>query len=160
MKDVNWGKIGIIQMQDAFNVLMWLNGTEQGPNWSCHLSKWDGRAVTPHRKATVATKFTYLEKQKVRRCRYFWKPWRWFLSPRRAQRNPPLRNVPRWWWVSRRPWPPDGRPPGRKAKKKNHLYLSFPPSLRAQGMKRWLTSPIIPFHTLFTFLPCFPLVTR
>ena len=39
MKDVNWGKIGIIQMQDAFNVLMWLNGTEQGPNWSCHLSK-------------------------------------------------------------------------------------------------------------------------
>jgi len=39
MKDVNWGKIGIIQMQDTFNVLMWLNGTEQGPNWSCHLSK-------------------------------------------------------------------------------------------------------------------------
>lgn len=35
------GKIGIIQMQDAFNMLMWLNGTEQGPNWSCHLSKQD-----------------------------------------------------------------------------------------------------------------------
>lgn len=71
---ITGGKIGIIQMQDAFNMLMWLNGTEQGPNWSCHLSKQDGIAVTPDRKATVATKFTYLEKQKVRRCRYFWKP--------------------------------------------------------------------------------------
>lgn len=68
------GKIGIIQMQDAFNMLMWLNGTEQGPNWSCHLSKPDRTPVTLRRKARVTMKFTYLEKQKVRQCRYFWKP--------------------------------------------------------------------------------------
>lgn len=121
-------------MQDAFNMLMWLNGTEQGPNWSCHLSKPDRTPVTLRRKARVTMKFTYLEKQKVRQCRYFWKPWRWFLSPRRAQRNPPPRNVPRWWWVSRRPWPPDGRPPERKARER--AIFTCPPH-RPWGPSVW-----------------------
>ena len=74
MKDVNWGKIGVIQMQHAFNMLTWLPGTELGPIWSCLSSKQDKIPIIPRRKAIVTAKFTYLEKQKVIQCHCFLKP--------------------------------------------------------------------------------------
>lgn len=72
-------------------------------------------------------KFTYRGKQKGRQCHYSWRPWRWFLSPRRAPRSPPLPNAPHWWWVSPQPWLLVDRPPGWKKEQRLHPLLTTAP---------------------------------
>lgn len=115
MKDVNWRKerVGIIKWHEERFGICWFH----------LLSKRDKMPIIPCRKVTVTLKFRYLEKQKVRRCRCFSKPWHWFPSPRRARRSPPLRNVPHWWWVSQLPWPPADRRPRCEEKS----TVSLPP---------------------------------
>lgn len=109
----------------------------------------------------------------VKPCRCSVTPWHWSQSPRTAPKSQRLPNAPHWWWESPQPSLPGDTPPDPRGEHTTNVtqqrYL-IPPKelsqtslssyLRALLPRRELTSPIIPFHTLLTFLPCFPFVTK